>query len=382
MEKFDWKLTISRNIFMLKIVGLWPPGDDTYTTNLYSLYSFISILLFIYGHNFFQTVNIFFIFPDLEAIAGTIFVTLSEMLTMVKSYYMVQNMGILKQLMVTIKSDIFQPKNSRQIQMIRPSLTFWKTVSSMLWGASSGAVFFWATYPILDKSVQQRRLPFLAWYPYDTTISPLYEFTYIYQIISVAFIAAATLSIDTLIAALNMFIGAQCDILCDDLRHLPGDEPDFNRTLLKCIEHHKEILRFARNSNNFFNWIVLVQFFISAASIGITMFQLTVVAPFSSEFFSLVTFGMAIIVEIFMYCWFGNDVEIKSENISGAVFQSDWTSGLLNTKKTMIYFIMRCQTPLKMSALNLFYLSLDTFVRILRMSWSYFALLHQASSRK
>jgi hypothetical protein len=246
MEKFDWKLTISRNIFMLKIVGLWPPGDDTYTTNLYSLYSFISILLFIYGHNFFQTVNIFFIFPDLEAIAGTIFVTLSEMLTMVKSYYMVQNMGILKQLMVTIKSDIFQPRNPRQIQMIKPSLTFWKTVSSMLWGASSGAVFFWATYPILDKSVQQRRLPFLAWYPYDTTISPLYEFTYIYQIISVAFIAAATLSIDTLIAALNMFVGAQCDILCDDLRHLPGEEPDFNRTLLKCIEHHKEILRYQK----------------------------------------------------------------------------------------------------------------------------------------
>jgi hypothetical protein len=300
MEKFDWKLTISRNILILKIVGLWPPGDDTYTTRPYTLYSFICILFFICGHYFFQTVNMYFIFPDLEAISGTIYVTLSQMMTMLKSYYMIQNMGILKQLMITVNSDLFQPRNSRQIELVKPSLTFWKTVSNMFRGVTLISIFFWATYPIIDKSTQQRRLPFLAWYPYDTTVSPLYEFTYIYQIIGVSFIAAAAVSMDTLIAALNMFIGAQCDLLCDNLRHLPGDEQDFNRTLIKCILHHKEILRykkrtpdttvlsplfvnfrFARDTNNFFNWIVLVQFFISAASIGITMFQLTVVSYYT-----------------------------------------------------------------------------------------------------
>jgi hypothetical protein len=300
MEKFDWKLTISRNILILKIVGLWPPGDDTYTTSPYTLYSFICILFFICGHYFFQTVNMYFIFPDLEAISGTIYVTLSQMMTMLKSYYMIQNMGILKQLMITVNSDLFQPRNSRQIELVKPNLTFWTTVSNMFRGVTLISIFFWATYPIIDKSTQQRRLPFLAWYPYDTTVSPLYEFTYIYQIIGVSFIAAAAVSMDTLIAALNMFIGAQCDLLCDNLRHLPGDEPDFNRTLIKCILHHKEILRykkrppdttvlsplfvnfrFARDTNNFFNWIVLVQFFISAASIGITMFQLTVVSYYT-----------------------------------------------------------------------------------------------------
>ncbi|KAJ3648705.1 hypothetical protein Zmor_020486 [Zophobas morio] len=381
MEKFDWKETIKRNIFMLKILGLWPSGN-TYTIDVYSTYSLISILAFIYGHNFFQAINIYFIFPDLEAIAGTIFVTLSEMLTMVKTYYVVQNMQMLKQLMVDINEDHFQPRNSTQIKMIEPSLNFWKTTSTLLWGMSGGAVFFWATYPILDGSVKENRLPFLAWYPYDTTISPFYEITYIYQIISVAFIAATTLTIDTLIAALNVFIGAQCDILCDNLKYV-FVEDRLNASvakLLSCFNHHKEILRFAYDSNNFFNWIVFVQFFISGASIGITMFQLTITTPFSSEFFSLVTFGNAIIVEIFMYCWFGNEVEIKSANIPVAIFHSDWLKAAEKTKKDMVFFLMRCQRPIKMSALNLFYLSLETFVRILRTSWSYFALLNQVGA--
>ncbi|RZC41655.1 7tm 6 and/or Imm37 domain containing protein [Asbolus verrucosus] len=356
MKKFDWKLSIRRNLQVLNIVGLWPELDGNFKSNLYTLYSTTTLAVFIYGHNFFQTINVFFIYPDLEAISGTIFVTLSEMLTMVKSYYMLQNMNILKQLMTTINNDIFQPKNTMQKNFIESSLNFWKKVGMLLWTMSGGAIFFWSTYPILDNSIKESRLPFLAWYPYDTKISPYYEITYIYQIISVTVIASATLSIDMLIAALNVFTGAQFDILCDDLRHLHDDiSLDFNAKLINCVKHHKEILKFSTKSNIFFNWIVLVQFFISAASIGITMFQLTIVTPFTSEFYSMVTFGIAIIVEIFMYCWFGNEVEIKSSNIPYAAFESNWTEASMEVKKNLIYFILRCQKPLKMSALNLFY---------------------------
>jgi hypothetical protein len=33
--------------------------------------------------------------------------------------------------------------------------------------------------------------------------------------------------------------------------------------------------------------------------------------PFSNEFLSLLGYGIAITVQIFMYCWFGNEVEVK-----------------------------------------------------------------------
>ncbi|RZB40338.1 hypothetical protein BDFB_012266 [Asbolus verrucosus] len=42
---------------------------------------------------------------------------------------------------------------------------------------------------------------------------------------------------------------------------------------------------FAENSNKFFNWIVLLQFFTSAVSIGLTMFQLTIILRTSWSYF-------------------------------------------------------------------------------------------------
>ncbi|RZC42374.1 7tm 6 domain containing protein [Asbolus verrucosus] len=303
------------NIFMLKIVGLWPEGDETYKFDFYTLYAAISLIFFVFGYNFCQTFNILFIYNDLQALTGTIFIILTHMLAIVKSYYLIQNMKTLKELLVTLNSDIFQPKTMKQRVLIEPNLNIWKNIYLVYFIMVSSDIAFWSTFPILDKSVKEYRLPFLAWFPYNTKISPLYEMTYIYQIISVCFIATVNLNIDTLIAALNMYIGAQCDILCDDLRNLRnfgGEVPnDVNGGFIKCTKHHKEILRFATNSNIFFNWIVLAQFVTSVTSIGLTMFQMTVVKPFTNEFYSFLFYGMGITVETFMYCWFGNEVEIK-----------------------------------------------------------------------
>jgi hypothetical protein len=205
MENFDWKLTIRANILVLKVAGLWPKGSEIYKLNLYTLYFFV----FINGHNFFQAANIFFVYTDLEALSALIFVTITDVLASFKVYCFIRNIAILKRL-----------------------LAFTTLV-------------LWAIFPIMDGTVKDRRLPFSAWYPYNTKISPLYEITYLYQVISVWCLAIANLNMDTLIAALMMYIGCQCDILCDDMKNLRNSvESDFNRKLLDCIEHHKTILRY------------------------------------------------------------------------------------------------------------------------------------------
>ncbi|XP_068910432.1 odorant receptor Or1-like [Tenebrio molitor] len=384
MERYDWKRVLRTNILKLKVVGLWPPDDELYKPNAYTLWAICSITILNVGHNFFQMVNMIFVFDDLHDLVQATYITLPQVVALMKTYYVVRNMKILKELMVTLSSDMFQPKNDRQVKMIKPSFSFWRVNYVMYWTMSSGAMFFWSVYPILDKSIKEYPLPFLAWYPWNTKASPMYELTYLHQIVALLFIASTAMSVDTLIAALNIYIGAQFDILCDDIKHL--FDPDsalisFNQKLISIIKHHKEIVKFAANTNKFANWIILAQFFTSAGTIGITLFQMTAVAPLSSEFFSCIAFTFSMTLEIFIYCWFGNEVEIKSRNVVYTVFKSNWTDASMEVKKNMIFFVMRCQRPVKMSALNLFYLSLDTFMRILRAAWSYFALLNQVSSR-
>jgi hypothetical protein len=100
---------------------------------------------------------------------------------------------------------------------------------------------------------------------------------------------------DTLIASLMMYIGTQCDISSDNLKNLKNDgDKDFAKKLLQFVEHHKKVVRydeesdwfdlcnesfrFATECNNFFNEIVLGQFFTSAVSLAVAMFQVTVVS--------------------------------------------------------------------------------------------------------
>ncbi|RZC39969.1 7tm 6 domain containing protein, partial [Asbolus verrucosus] len=321
-----------------------------------------------FGHNFFQTVNLFLILDDLQAVTGTIFILLMELAASLKAYYLIKDMKMLKHLMVTINCDLFQPKNSEQRTLIQPNIKAWRTFVSAFWTLTVPALFFWSSFPILDKTVKKYRLPFLAWYPYNTKISPQYELTYVHQVLSIVFLSVVNINIDSLIAALNMFIAAQFDILSNDLRNLhkinKDTSTDVINNLKKCVHHHREILKFADYANRFYNWLLLVQFFVGGVSIGLSMFQLTLVIPFSTEFYMLLTYGTAVSVQVFMYCWFGNQIEVKSSELSYAVFESNWTGLPPAVKKNFIIFVLRVQRPLKMAALNLFYLSLETFVKV------------------
>ena len=239
MNKFEWKSIVKFNILALKLIGLWPSEDDTYQRNFYSFYSATVLIVFVCGHNVFQTINVFLVLDDLEAFTATIFVTLTCIGGVLKAYSLIQNMDTLKKLFVTLRSEMFQPKIS-QMDLIQPSIRVWTLIYNSLCVMAALCAFFWTTYPILDKS--EYRLPFLAWYPFETSVSPNYELTYLYQIISVYYIEMVNFNIDALIAALNMFIGAQCDILCDNLRNLA--ELGLEENFVICIKHHKAILEY------------------------------------------------------------------------------------------------------------------------------------------
>ncbi|RZB41505.1 7tm 6 domain containing protein [Asbolus verrucosus] len=381
MKRFDWKQVIRVNIFISKVVGVWPPGDETYGCTFYTLYELFIVLCLQTCFIFSQTVDVISNLDNLQAVTGTIFVLLMEMLAPLKSFTLLTNMGMLKQLMTTVNSDLFQPRNSRQVSLVQPIMNAWKKTVGTFWFFTFGWLFFVSLDPIFDKTFREYRLPFGTWYPYSTKVSPQYELTYLHQFLAITSITLVNINMDAIIAALNMYIGAQLDILCDDVRHLQNSA-DVGENLIRCVQHHREIVKFAEFTNRFYNWMIFEEFFVGGVSIGISMFQLTVVAPLSNEFYSFVSYSFAVCVQVFLYCWFGNEIEVKSNSLSYAVFESDWTSLSPEIKKELIIFLIRVQRPVKMSAFGLFYLSLETFVKILRTAYSYFALLRQVNSPK
>ncbi|KAJ3663323.1 hypothetical protein Zmor_007614 [Zophobas morio] len=316
MQKFDSLQKISVNILMLKLVGLWPEKRGSYKPNLYTLYAFISVVGIMGSHNFFQTMNICFVYKDLEALAASIFITTTDVLVSVKMCFFIQNINIVKKVILSLNDDAFQPKSKKQVQMLRSSLNFWKLVYVWYFAMVGITSTIWLILPILTGTFQNKQLPLDAWYFYNTTTSPLYEITYVYQCVAIAFLVVSTINIDSLILAMMIYIIGQCDNLCDSLKHLEVNEKqNVHKWIIKCIKHHKKILSFAEDGNQFFDKIILGQFATSTAVLASTMFQLSLVNPFSAEGLIRILYTMAVTTQIFIYCWFGNEVELKVRTI-------------------------------------------------------------------
>ena len=154
----------------------------------------------------------------------------------------------------------------------------------------------WSSIPFLTESVQKKKFPFPAWYPYDSTVSPWYELTYLYQALGIWYIAMSDVNINTLFFALLTYIVVQCDLLCDNCKNVTNGHFSSTQNIISCIKHHKKIVRytvtnrskrrkltpltsrFAKSSNEVFEMVILGQFVTSTAVIATTLFMLTLVS--------------------------------------------------------------------------------------------------------
>ncbi|XP_063925626.1 uncharacterized protein LOC135139351 [Zophobas morio] len=153
-------------------------------------------------------------------------------------------MAQLKNIMASLEDKILWPKNSQQRKLIEPGVNFWKFTYRGFYFPVIFNLLMWAVYPIMDGSAHESKLPFSAWYPFSTKNSPSYEITYFYQIIGISVLAITNLNMDTFVAALMMYVGSQCEILCDSLKNCGrSGTKNYNTNLIECVNHHRKIIR-------------------------------------------------------------------------------------------------------------------------------------------
>ncbi|XP_068918272.1 putative odorant receptor 92a [Tenebrio molitor] len=104
------------------------------------------------------------------------------------------------------------------------------------------------------------------------------------------------------------------------------------------------------------------QFFMSTVALCFTSLQLSVVSPTSTQFIALITYEIALLAELLMFCWWGNELIMKSQLIPQAAFESDWVESSVSYKKDLAFFIMRTQKPMTLFAIDFFSISLSTFI--------------------
>lgn len=307
MKRFDWLFVINLPILHLKILGLWSLDKNSDWYHSYMVWKYIGCSIFGIGCVISETAYLVFIPKDLTLITKVCATYSGKITTMIKAYSLIKNGNVVQELIEILKCDLFQPKSRKQTLLVEKRLILCHKIFKIYYWLAFMFVIFTLILPFLNKS-DKNLLPVLAKYPFNHTVSPFYEISYIHQSIGLWYIASTSISTDMLISSFNLYIHSQFTILCNDLEQLHLRD-DINSKLFQKIIHHQAILNFVKKSNHFFKFILLSQFFISVIIIALIMFQLSVIDMFSSDFCILLVLLNAVLYEIFLISWFGNEVE-------------------------------------------------------------------------
>ncbi|XP_066594028.1 odorant receptor 10-like [Prorops nasuta] len=229
-----------------------------------------------------------------------------------------------------------------------------------------------------------------CWYPYDNSQTKFLAISWVH--IEICSISGAVVAAccDTIFAGFLIKVCCQLEILKLRFHHLTliqkecqMDENCLNleekKHLSICINHHKHILRCTKDISHIFYPILLGQFFLGIMLICCAVYRISATKS-NVEFVLLVVYLSVIFTEIFFYCWFGNEVMVASLDLMNAIFTMDWKTLPLGRQKELLFILLRAKTPIKITSSFLVTLSNDSFVTILKASYSMFNLIRTTNT--
>ncbi|VVC98469.1 unnamed protein product [Leptidea sinapis] len=95
------------------------------------------------------------------------------------------------------------------------------------------------------------------------------------------------------------------------------------------------------------------------------------------EFVSMTLFIFCILTELFLYCYFGNELTVESDQLAGAAYAMRWEDTSLPFRRSLLLLMLRARRPLRPAAGRVLPLSLETFLKILKSSYTFYAVLRQ-----
>ncbi|XP_072380770.1 odorant receptor 85b-like [Diabrotica undecimpunctata] len=229
----------------------------------------------------------------------------------------------------------------------------------------------------------QRPHVIIGWSPFD-----LHNLVYYYPTIiieSAAYLSNAycNVSMDVMYYVLIDIACCEMDILMFKLTNLNSESGylKISEDLKECIIYHQNILSFIKVIQKLYSRIIFTQCIGSMLIISYLGFQLAATTEFPSGIFvSQVIYFASMVFQIFIYTWFGQKFMDKSQDITQACYLSEWHKFDIRIQKTILVILTRSTRPCVLVA-GTFDLTLETFVKIIKSSYSYMTVLNTMYSK-
>nr|UEN71222.1 olfactory receptor 39 [Gregopimpla kuwanae] len=388
---------LSYSFAILTYLGGWRPVIWTtkYSIRLYGLFSSFTIFT-IYTFAITEFIDLFNT-DDVSELINNCFMLLSIIGACSKVTNVLGRRESILKLVDILCEDLCKPKNLREIE-IQDKFERKIRRNTYLYVGLLEIATIAVTTNSLVNDLPNRVLPFKAWIPYNLETFPAFLLAYFHQTLANIICATVCAANETLVTGLMLQACAQLEILSHRLENLPklieypktveenkkriGKHNTLELKLFSdCIKHHHRIIEFSTSLNATFSHVIFVQFAISIIVVCTSLFKLSKMKIMSGEFLSMILYLLAILVQIFIYCWYGNEVMIKSIEVGNAAYAMDWTLLNVNIRKNILILMIRALRPIKFTSGYIMVLSIDSYNNLMKLSYSAYNGLQQSANR-
>ncbi|XP_067207948.1 odorant receptor 94a-like [Linepithema humile] len=357
---------------LLTIFGCWRPNSwsSLHKRIVYHIYSIIMILLL----NTFllsQFMDLIMTVENADDFSDNFFVLLAILISCCKLFSMLANRKNIIKFTNILTEKPCKPLKSNEIKILSK---FDKHIETNTWRFVYLAIVTvsFIVLTSLSLNFRKRKLTYRAWLPFNYSSTTMFCLTYSHQLLSLCAGGFLNVACDTLICGLLVHISCQIEILAYRLREIMSSK----NILPDCVRQHYNIFKLAFIINATFRLIISIQFMISMLIVCFSLYQLTKTTV-KAKFIELTLYMMCMLTQIFLYCWYGNEVKLKSRQLVDDIFEMEWLSLDKSKKKSLMIIMKRAIVPIQITSAYIIPINLDSFMGLLKTSYSTYNLLQK-----
>ncbi|XP_043480582.1 odorant receptor 46a-like [Leptopilina heterotoma] len=214
--------------------------------------------------------------------------------------------------------------------------------------------------------------------------SGIFFATYLYQSVAIIMSALITSSVECFALMVILIICGQFEIFVYRLNllatikrnnKLKSSVHECEEKLIKnFVRHHNCMYSLGVNMNNIFGTMIFVQFFSSLIQLCTTIFQSRMHFK-NHDLWSRFSLLCTSFLQLYLYSFSGEKIMEKSSLIAGEIYQTKWNKLTSRSRKNLILIMIRALRPIKLMGSSIVVMSLDTFVKVVKLSFSTYNLL-------
>nr|WCC57521.1 odorant receptor 4 [Papilio memnon] len=331
---------------------------------------------------------------SLDGIIANINVTIIHIIAVYRYRNMASNKVFYKKLAASTKVANFDVSTKERKRLV----DFWASENEkylrLLLILGMCTLSIWYIYPLVDGV--EYNLVVTMRLPYDFRNPTLYPPTYLATVLAFNEIGFFVMANDIIMQAHLIHLICQYAVLANCFENIVTDcsykglghtklnlNNKFKMKYLKrfdsLIDQHKFILKNSMKLRNTLSLPMLCQLASSGMLICLAGYQVALTVKISiTKFLASLLYLSYNVFELFIFCRWCDEIKIQSENISNAVYCSNWESGVAlvrGVRPRIMLVIARAQKSLALSAGGFFDLSLVTFTTLMKTSYSMLTVL-------